>query len=54
MRYLIYLTSGGYSFFTEWFGDGLVPDQPYVCFDLVNGQFTTDNVNWQKITEDHL
>jgi hypothetical protein len=54
MRYLIYIKSSGESFFTEWFGDELVPNEPYVCFDLENNKFTMDNVEWKNITEDHL
>jgi len=54
MRYLVYLTLKNESFFTKWFGNELVPNEPYVCFDLVSGQFTTDGSFWQEIKEDHL
>ena len=52
MRYLIY--TDGEAFFTNWFGDELIPQEPFVCFDLDRQMFTTDGKKWEDITEDHL
>jgi len=54
MRYLVYIIMKNESFYTEWFGYELVPNEPYVCFDLDHHKFTTDNKEWKDITEDHL
>lgn len=54
MRYLVYLIFKNESFYTNWFGDELVPDEPYVCFDLEHRIFTSDGSFWKDITEDHL
>lgn len=53
MRYLIHPV-GHEPFFTNWFGDGLVPEGEYVCYDLWNKVYTRNGNDWNKINEDHL
>jgi len=53
MRYLIHAI-GHEPFFTDWFGDDLVPDGEYICYDLWNEVYTRNGKDWTKINRDHL
>lgn len=56
MRYLVTTNDTHSPFFTEWFDpeNNFNPEIGMIVYDLKEFKFTTDGVNWNEITFDHL